>query len=158
MKDNIEVIGVDVGNGYTKTVHSDFVSAKRDWGETKPTLTDKLVSYNGKYYTVGGERTKTKTDQKKDDTCLTLALAGIGEELKYRGLRESKILLSEGLPLERCIESNKVFDEKYYLKGNTVEFEYEDIPYKIEIIDVLVNPQCVAGIVDMVANKELPDN
>lgn len=157
MNNTIEVIGVDVGNGYTKTVHTEFVSAKRDWGETKPALIDKLVEYNGKFYTVGGERTKTKTDQKNDETCLILALAGIAEELRVRGKSESKVLLSEGLPLERCIEDNKIEDEQYYLKGNIVEFKYEDEPYRIEIVDVLVNPQCVSGIVDMLANKELPD-
>ena len=88
MDNKIEVIGVDVGNGYTKTVSTEFVSATRDWGEVKPPLTDKLVGYAGKYYTVGGERTKTKTDQKNDETCLILALAGIAEELRRRGKHE----------------------------------------------------------------------
>lgn len=158
MGNEIEVIGVDVGNGYTKTVHTEFVSSKKDWGDKKPPLIEKLVKYKGKYYTVGGDRTKTKTDNKNDETCLILALAGIAEELRLRGKHESKILLSEGLPLERCHEENKVIDEEYYLKGQIVEFEYEDEPYKIEIADVLVNPQGIAGILDMLVNSELPEN
>ena len=36
MNNKIEVIGVDVGNGYTKTVSTEFVSATRDWGEEVP--------------------------------------------------------------------------------------------------------------------------
>lgn len=158
MDNKIEVIGVDVGNGYTKTVSTEFVSATRDWGEVKPPLTDKLVGYAGKYYTVGGERTKTKTDQKNDETCLILALAGIAEELRRRGKQEGRILLSEGLPLERCIEENKLEDEEYYKKGQIVEFTYEDEPYKIEVVDVMVNPQCVAAIVEKLCAKEIPQN
>lgn len=154
---NIEVIGVDVGNGLTKTVSSVFVSSVRDYGETKPALMDKVIMYEGKYYIVGGDRTKTKTDQKEDNTNLILALAGIGEELKVRNISDTHIIFSEGLPLERCFAENKKIDEEYYLKGKEVYFEYEDRPHKIFIEDVLVNPQCVSGIVDMLANNTIPD-
>ena len=153
----IEVIGVDVGNGFTKTVSTEFVSSVRELGEVKPALTEKLVKYNNKYYVVGGERTKTKTDNKSDETNLILALAGIGEELKKRNIKDTDIIFSEGLPLERCIAEQKTYDEKYYLKGEKIYFEYEDEPHDIEIKDVLVNPQCCSAIIELLNSGTLPD-
>ena len=154
---NTEIIGVDVGNGLVKTVHTEFISSIKDYGETKPALKDKVLRYNNKYYIVGGERSKTKTDQKNDETALILCLAGIAEELRFRGKTTSHIVLSEGLPLERCIKQNKDFDKEYYLEGKKVAFEYEDVLYTIFIDRVIVNPQCVSGIVNLQSEKKLPN-
>jgi len=152
------IVGVDVGNGFTKTASTSFVSSVKDFGETKPAIVDKTVFYDGRYYTVGGERTKTKTDRKEDNTNFILALAAIGEEFKVRQIREStvRIVLSEGLPIERCIAANKDFDMQYYKKGERIYFEYEDIPRTIYIDDVVVNPQAASGIVDLLSKKKLP--
>lgn len=157
MGNKTEVIGVDVGNGLTKTASTEFVSSVRDYGETKPALNDRLVKYNNKYYIVGGDRTKTKTDQKQDDTAFILALAGIGEELNKRNITDANIVLSEGLPLERCIKENQIADIEYYKKGETISFEYEDVPHTIVIDDVIVSAQCVAGVVDLFAEGNMPD-
>ena len=157
MSKSIEVVGIDVGNGYTKTVNTEFVSAVKDYGETKPAITDNLLLFEGKYYIVGGERTKTKTDKKTDNTALILALAGLGYELNKRNIGDSSIILSEGLPLERCTRDMQIKDEEYYRQGETLYFEFEDVPHTVKIEKVLVNPQCVAGIVDLLAEKKLPD-
>lgn len=151
-----EIIGVDVGNGYTKTANSEFVSAVKCYGETKPAITEKCVKFEGKYYSVGGARSKTKTDQKDDNTALILTLAGIGEELKIRNIRPSSVILSEGLPLERCIEENRISDASYYRKGQLIDFEYEDVPYEFMMRDVLVNPQCISGAYRLLSGDALP--
>ena len=158
MENNKIIIGVDVGNGYTKTIHTEFVSSVRDFGETKPAIEDRCLEYQGRYYAIGGERTKTKTDNKEDNTDLILALAAIGEELKIRGISDNpvSIILSEGLPIERCIAENKMKDIEYYLKGQWVEFEYEGVPRTIYIDDVIVNPQALCGVIDLLDKKRLP--
>lgn len=147
-----EIVGVDVGNGLTKTVGSLFTSSVKNYGETKPSIMERTVYFEGSYYSVGGKRSKTKTDQKEDNTALILTLAGLGEEFKRRHINPSNVIISEGLPLERCIEANQKFDEKYYRQGNTINFEYEDTPYRINIQKVFVNPQGVAGIIDQIQN------
>ncbi len=152
------IVGVDVGNGFTKTVNTEFVSSIRDFGETKPAILDRTIRYNNHYYTVGGERTMTKTDNKDDATDLILALSAIGEELKLRGIRENPVhvILSEGLPVERCIEDNQEFDKKYYLKGETVEFEYEGVERTVIMDDVIVNPQAVSGVAELLVGRKVP--
>lgn len=155
MQNNTEIVGIDVGNGYTKTVHSEFVSAVKDFGTAKPSIIDKTVMYNGRYYTVGGKRSKTKTDQKDDDTAFILALAALGEEFKFRNVTPGHVIISEGLPIERCIETNKEIDKHYYKKGESISFCYEDNPYNVFIDEVYVNPQGVSGILNK--SKQLPD-
>ena len=158
MENNRVIIGIDVGNGYTKTVNSEFVSSVRDFGETKPAIEDKCIEYKGRYYVVGGERTKTKTDNKEDNTDLILALAAIGEELKVRNVTDNpvRVIISEGLPIERCIAENKAKDVEYYLKGQWVDFEYEGVKRTIYVDDVIVNPQAVSGVIDLLSKKKLP--
>ena len=97
-----EIIGVDNGYGYTKTVHSVFPTALQDNGTVKPPFLDNVVTYNGHYHIVGGERMKVKEDKTIDDNTFLLTLAGIGEELQKRESSATDIILSVGLPLERC--------------------------------------------------------
>lgn len=155
MDEKIEVIGVDVGNGYTKTVSTQFVSGVKALGSVKPVMMTNVVEYEGKFYIVGGERLKHTTDNKNTKDFLILCLAGIGEELKARNITDTKIILSEGLPPERCNRDTIAADKKYYCCGQTIEFSYEDEPHVIEIVDVLVNPQCVSAVVDKMG--DLPD-
>ena len=75
MSNSIEIIGVDRGNGYTKTVNSCFRSGLVRY-DTKPLSMENVVFYNGKYYGVGGKRSTAKTDHKQDETSLIFTLAG----------------------------------------------------------------------------------
>ena len=158
MENSKIIIGVDVGNGFTKTVHSEFVSSVKDLGETKPAIEDRCVEYEGRYYVVGGERTRTKTDNKEDNTDLILALAAIGEELKIRGIQDDpvSVIISEGLPVERCIAEQKNKDKEYYLKGQWVNFEYEGVKRTVYVDNVIVNPQAVSGVYELLNRQKLP--
>lgn len=149
-----EIVGIDVGNGMTKTAHSVFTTGIERYGKVKPAVLDKTVMYDGEYYAVGGKRIKSKTDSKSDNTHFILALAALGEELKFRNLSPHNVVISEGLPLERCVADKQAYDEEYYQKGKDIYFEYEDIPYNIHILDVLVNPQGVSAVIDK--THELP--
>lgn len=152
----IEVIGVDVGNGYTKTVNTCFRSGIVRY-DTKPLSSENIVFYNGKYYGVGGRRSTAKTDKKQDETALIFALAGIGKEIKKRNRPIHDIILSEGLPIERCTNFNREIDEKYYKEGNTIKFGLEDEEYEIFIRKVLVNPQGVSAVLKLMLDGSIPD-
>lgn len=154
--ENVEVIGVDVGYGLIKTVHSNFTTSVKDYGETKPPLMDRVVFFKGKYYSVGGDRSKAKVDKTADEDTYILTLAGIGEEMKLKGITKANIVLSVGLPLERCNGDTRTGLEDYYSREKEIRFSYEDIDYEITIERVVVNAQCVAGIIDMLQGKTLP--
>ena len=147
---NYEIIGVDNGYGFTKTVHSNFVTALRDQGKVKPPFMDNVITYNGSYYVVGGERMKVKGDKTVDDQTYILTLAAIGEELRIRNRTRADVILSVGLPLERCGEGSEPF-KQYFKKENPVEFDWQDMRYTVNIIDVLVSPQGYSAIISEVS-------
>lgn len=163
MEDMSIVVGVDNGYGLTKTVHTEFVTAVRDYGETKPALPDHVVHYKEKYYIVGGDRKKTRNDKTEDIDTYILTLAGIAEELSRKNLPEedgvtkANIVLAVGLPLDRCAGNNRDSFKEYFKKEKFVRFEYEDKSYEITIEDVYVNAQCVSGIVDQLSAGLIPD-
>lgn len=151
----MEIIGVDNGYGYTKTVSTEFVTSLTPYGTVKPSMKDKVVFYEGQYYIVGGDRKKVITDKTTDEDTFILTLAGIGEELKRRNLTSADIILSVGLPLDRCSGQTRVDFKEYFQKHKSVNFEYEDIMYHVNIKDVMVSAQCVAGIIDLLSQNTI---
>lgn len=143
----MEIIGVDNGYGLTKTVHSVFPTALQDNGGVKPPFLDNVVTYDGHYYVIAGERMKIKEDKTVDDGTFHLTLAAIGEELQKRGKsNERDIVLSVGLPLERCGAGADSF-KKYFLRDKTIEFDWKSTHHAIDIKDVLVSPQGYSAII-----------
>lgn len=143
-----EIIGVDNGYGFTKTVHSVFPTALQDNGIVKPPFLDNVVTYNGSYNIIGGERMKIKEDKTIDDGTYILTLAAIGEELQKRGKNDEKdIILSVGLPLERCGAGAESFKEYFLRDGKTVDFDYKTTHHSICIKDVIVSPQGYSAII-----------
>lgn len=153
----LTVIGVDVGYGYVKTAHTAFTTSLRDHKELKPTLMDRVVYYEGKYYAVGSERLKAGRTKTDDDNTYILTLAAIAEELKLKKETEADICLSVGLPLERCNDKTSDKLRDYYEKQRDVTFSYEDVEYHIRISRVIVNPQCIAGVIDLISDQLLPN-
>lgn len=144
----VEFIGVDNGFGMTKTVHGVFPTALEDYDTVKPTFMKTCVYYKGHYYNVGdgSKRIKVKEDKTENNDVYILTLAAIGEELEYRNLSgEVHIVLSVGLPLERCGSGAQKFSE-YFQRENPVVFSYNDIDYTIYIDMVKVSPQGYSAI------------
>lgn len=144
---NVVVIGVDNGFGMTKTVHNVFPTALEDYNTVKPSFMDNVVYYKGKYYIVGGnKRVKVHEDKTENSDVYILTLAAIGSELAFRGISgETHIVLSVGLPLERCGGGAQKFAD-YFLQENPVTFEYQDISYTVHIDMVKVSPQGYSAV------------
>ena len=146
-----EIIGVDNGYGFTKTVHSVYPTALQDNGAVKPPFLDNVVTYNGHYYVLGGERMKVKEDKTIDDATFILTLAAIGEELQKRGKSDERdIILSVGLPLERCGAGAESF-KSYFKRDGVIEFDWKTTHHAINIQDVLVSPQGYSAIVSEIS-------
>lgn len=148
---SFEIIGVDNGYGFTKTVHSTFLTALRDNGQIKPPFMDNVVTYNGHYYVVSGERMKVRRDKTVDDQTYILTLAAIGEEMQKRGSRAKDIILSVGLPLERCGAGAASFKKYFMRNGAVIEFDWKNIHHSVNIKDVIVSPQGYSAIVSEVS-------
>lgn len=151
------VVGIDVGYGFVKTAKTAFTTSLRDHKELKPTMMEHVIYYQGKYYALGNDRLKAGRTKVSDDNSYVLTLAAIAERLKTKNITDADICLSVGLPLERCNGVSSDILRKYYMRADEVSFEYEDISYTIRIAKVIVSPQGLAGVIDLISDKLLPD-
>lgn len=147
-------LGIDHGFGNLKTKHTVFKAGVRRY-EKEPEVLKRVVAYERAFYAVGGSRMEVKDDKTQDADYYILTLAGIGEELKVRGIQRAKISLGVGLPLTRVGAEKQAF-RAYLLQNREVTFSYEGIPYEIEIEDVEVYPQGYAGILPWLSQCPSP--
>lgn len=153
MDRHIEVIGIDHGWSNMKTVSSVFTTGVKEV-TTEPAFFDNVVEWDGAYYKVGGKRLEVRDTKVENDNFYILTLASVAKELGRRGIRNSNVLLSVGLPLTRFGAEKQDFI-KYIARKKEVSFRFEKEKYNIRIARVSVFPQCYAAVADRI--KTLPE-
>lgn len=148
LKDKI-IIGVDNGNANTKTAHTSFVSGVNSH-DLKPPMSDEILEYENKFYTLSNRRNTYTRDKTKNDDCFILTLFAIAKEIIYQNKYNNEridIYLSTGLPPEHYSLLRDEFRDYFLKRGNKIDFIYNDKPFKINILDVLVFPQAFSAII-----------
>ncbi|WP_276949430.1 ParM/StbA family protein [Acetatifactor muris] len=153
MNKHIEVIGIDHGWSNMKTVSQIFTTGVKEI-TTEPAFFDNIVEWDGTYYKVGGKRLEVRDTKVENDNFYLLTLAAVAKELNRRGMRNSNILLSVGLPLTRFGAEKQDFI-KYLARNKDVIFRFEKEKYHIRIARVSVFPQCYAAVADCI--RTLPE-
>lgn len=148
MDKHIEVIGIDHGWSNMKTVAQVFTTGVKEI-TTEPAFYDDVVELNGKYYKVGGKRLEVRDTKVENDNFYILTLAAAAKELNRRGMRNSNVLLSVGLPLTRFGAEKQDFI-KYLSRDKDVAFCFGKEKYHIRIVRVSVFPQCYAAVADRI--------
>lgn len=141
------VIGVDNGNANTKTVHNVFTSGVKEM-DVKPPIGDEIIKYNGKYYTLTGERSPYSRDKTKDKSCFILTLFGLAKEIMEEGKYEPvvDVDLGVGLPPEHYGLQKTKFANYFKSFGDCIEFEYNGREFILNINSVHVFPQAYAAV------------
>lgn len=141
------LLGIDHGNYAVKTRGFDFVSGLAEH-TVKPPMTDEILEYQGKYWTLSGKRLSYMRDKTQDDRFFILSLFAIAKELEKRGkyVPMEKIQLAVGLPPEHYGLLRERFGEYFKNRGMT-EFIYSGKPYRIFINRVMVFPQAYAAVI-----------
>lgn len=153
MDRHIEVIGIDHGWSNCKTVSQIFTTGV-DEISTEPAFYGNVVEWSGKYYKVGGKRLEVRDTKVENDNFYILTLASVAKELNSRGMRNTNVLLSVGLPLTRFGAEKQDFID-YLAREREVSFRFEKENYRINIVRVSVFPQCYAAVADRL--KALPE-
>ena len=153
MDKHIEVIGIDHGWSNMKTVSQIFTTGVKEI-TTEPAFFDNIVELDGTYYKVGGKRLEVRDTKVENDNFYLLTLAAVAKELNRRGIRNSNVLLSVGLPLTRFGAEKQDFIN-YLTRDKDVTFRFEKEKYNIRIARVSVFPQCYAAVADRI--KMLPE-
>ena len=141
------LIAIDHGNYAMKTVNHSFVSGLSEH-TVKPPMTDEILEYEGKYWTLSGRRLSYMRDKTQDDRYFILTLFAIAKELEGSGYYQhtEQIQLAVGLPPEHYGVLKDRF-AGYFKRDGVIRFVYRDRPYSISIDRVMVFPQAYAAVV-----------
>ena len=141
------LIAVDHGNYAIKTPNFSFVSGLSEH-TIKPPMADEIMEYEGKYWTLTGQRFSYMRDKTKDDRFFILTLFAIAKEMSASGNISpfEQIDLAVGLPPEHYGALKTKFAQ-YFKRSGTIRFAYNDQPVSITIRNVCVYPQAYAAVV-----------
>ena len=138
------IIGVDSGNGNTKTPYYHFPSAVISH-DREPTFKNNLLVYNGRYYTIGEGHKEFLAEKPDDQDYYILTLAAVALELRRRGLTSARVHLAAGLPLTWVSEQKEKY-KAYLLQNKVVDFTYRGAAYHVEFVGADVFPQGFSAV------------
>ena len=141
------LIGIDHGNYAVKTPEFEFVAGIREHS-VKPPLSDEVLTYRGRHYTLTGKRISYMRDKTRDDRYFILTLFAVAKELDRMGRQNvvEDIELAVGLPPEHYGLLKDKF-AAYFRNRGMIEFNVGNRFYRIRIKDVFVFPQAYAAVV-----------
>lgn len=147
------IIAIDNGNANTKTVHHVFTSGLT-MHDVKPPMSDELIKFKGKYYTLSSTRLPYSRDKTKGISCFILSLFGIAKELLEEKMptEDIDIDLAVGLPPEHYGTLKDKFRDYFLSFGSKVDFTYNEIPFSINLRTVNVFPQAFAAVLSKSSN------
>ncbi|MGN1025230.1 MAG: ParM/StbA family protein [Faecousia sp.] len=141
------LIAIDHGNYAIKTPNFSFVSGLAEH-TVRPPMSDELLEYDGRYWTLTGKRLSYMRDKTQDERFFVLSLFAIAKELESTGgyTPVQQIDLAVGLPPEHYGVLKDKF-AAYFKRSGVIRFVYKDRPYSILINSVRVFPQAYAAVV-----------
>lgn len=138
------IIGLDHGYGNIKTAHRVFRTGVECF-EEEPIVSTNYVKYKDKYYVIGETHLIYQGNKTDSQDFYILTLAGLAEELKFRGLHEAKVVLAVGLPLAWA-KSQAADFKKYLMQEQELFFSFRKESYRVHLCGVEVFPQGFAAV------------
>ena len=139
--DNKIIVGVDHGNRFIKSSEGIYSSGYVE-SSTIPVITENLLHYIGKYYSIGGKRVKYHYDKTIDETFFILTLPALAMRLSKEGMTNADIVLGVGLPVSHFQLKQKFIN---YFKRENIHFIYNQKKYHVNIKEVMCFPQAISG-------------
>lgn len=141
------LIAIDHGNFAVKTTNHSFIAGLADH-TVKPPMTDEILEYGGKFWTLSGKRLNYMRDKTRDERYFILTLIAIAKEMETSGryMPFEKIQLAVGLPPEHYGVLKDKFAQ-YFKRDGVLKFVYKDKAYSIIIDRVMVFPQAYAAVI-----------
>lgn len=153
MENGIYIIGFDDGYQLGKTANFIFDNGVHMLGSVEPTLKENSLFYDGEFFKVGEGRVAITDDKLSDDTARLRTMVGIAMELRREGIYNANIVLAVGLPFSNYGRDKlKLID--YYSQHKMLDFSYEGEDYSVNIVKVIVCPQCYSAIASRLGNMK----
>lgn len=160
---NVTFIGIDVGNGYTKSQNTVIASSYDGPFTQKPTLSKHYLCLNGNYYDSSSEPMFYQKDKTLNERGIVLTLFSIAEEIIASAVKKvgenkekiqeqislvTQIVLGAGLPIshykKKYVENLISYYERYMKNG--ISFDYDDYHFSFRMVFCRIYPQGAAAI------------
>lgn len=151
-------IGLDHGYGNIKTAHRVFRTGIECYDE-EPIVSTNYVKYRDKYYAIGESHLVYQANKMESDDFYILTLAGLAEEMKYRGLHEADVMLAVGLPLA-WVKTQAAEWRNYLMREKNLDFSFRKERYKVHLCGLEIFSQGIGDRTDAVAltTKRIAEN
>ena len=146
---------IEHGNSAMKTVNFVFPSGLID-NPIRPPVDTEMLEFDGKFWTLSGQRISYMRDKTKDERYFMLTLFAIAKELERSGNTSPVVEadLAVGLPPEHYALRQRFAD---YFKRGRVNFVFNGTPICLIIRHVFVYPQTYAAVVPQAGRlKDIP--
>ena len=141
------IVGVDHGYGNMKTAHRVFRTGV-ECMEEEPIVSKNFVRYKDKFYMIGESHLVYQGNKTDSEDFYILTLAALAEELKFRGLHETNVILAVGLPLAWMKNQGAGF-RRYLMKEQELHFEFRKERYHVHLCGVEIFPQGFAAVINL---------
>jgi len=143
---NMILLGLDNGNKCTKTSEGYIAESGFTKSNSEPISTSNLLVYEGKFYSIGGNRLSVQMDKTVNQDTFIMSLPAIADAVNIARIEDkSDVILGVGLPIVNYGTLKKKFRE-YFLRQD-VKFYFNKKGYAINIIDCRVYPQGYASLI-----------
>lgn len=140
------LLGLDNGNKCIKTSEGYISEAGFIKSNNEPISTSNLLIYEGKFYSIGGNRLSVQMDKTVNQDTFIMSLPAIADAVNIARIEDkSDVILGVGLPIVNYGTLKKKFRE-YFLRQD-VKFNFNKKGYAINIIDCRVYPQGYASLI-----------
>jgi len=145
------LLGLDNGNKCTKTSEGYISESGFTKSNTEPISSSNLLIYEGKFYSIGGQRLSVQMDKTINQDAFILSLPAIADAVNKAGIEgQADVILGVGLPIISYGTLKKKFRE-YFLRWD-IEFNFNKKDYKINVAECRVYPQGYASLITVFNN------
>lgn len=146
MYKGIEVIGIDHGWSYMKTISHVFVTGVEEIA-TEPAFTKNLLEFGGKFYKIGGTRLEVQDVKTKNDNFFLADAGGHRQRIEKPRKTRGKDISGSRTPADTFGQERADFI-RYLTARRNVKYQFEKEEYRIEVLNAFVFPQCYAAVAD----------
>jgi len=140
------LLGLDNGNKCTKTSEGYISESGFTKSNTEPISSSNLLIYEGKFYSIGGQRLSVQMDKTINQDAFILSLPAIADAVNKAGMEgQADVILGVGLPIISYGTLKKKFRE-YFLRQD-IKFNFNKKDYAINIVDCRTYPQGYSALI-----------
>jgi plasmid segregation protein ParM len=143
---NTKIIGIDHGYGNIKTANIVTPTGIAAY-DTEPVFAGNILKYGDTFYCIGEGHKSFVADKATDNDFYVFTLAAIAQELHQFGLTGADVHIAAGLPLT-WVKTQREDFRSYLLQNKSVQFEFNNVGYKLNIVGCSIYPQGYPAIID----------